>query len=195
MQAMTTTFPVQFEVAEPEDRNRVTVLLRVFLMIPHVIVMNLYGIAASVMVVVHWLVIVFTGKRNRGMFDFVNGYLTYNTRTTAYGALLHDQFPAFGPSDPQSPVTYSVVYTEAANRLTVALRILFAIPAMFILMFYGIAAYFCVIAIWFVSVFTGKHPHGAWEFARKFSKLSAAFSAYYFLQHDENPMPGRVGIS
>ena len=195
MQPMSNAFPVQFEVGEPEERNRVTVFFRALMMIPHAIVLYLYGAAAGVVVVVHWIVMVFTGKRNRSMFDFVNGYLTYNTRASAYGALLHDQFPAFGPNDPGSPVSYAVEYKEEANRLTVALRVIFVIPAMIILALYGIAAYFCVVAIWVVSVITGKHPHGAWAFVAKTFKLSAAVSAYYFLQHDENPMPGRVGLT
>lgn len=71
----------------------------------------------------------------------------------------------------------------------------FLIPAMIILALYVIAAYLCVIAIWLVSAITRKHPHGAWALVRKTFKLSAARSAYYFLQHDENPMPGRVGLA
>ena len=195
MQPMSTTFPVRFDVAEPQQRNRMTVLLRIFYMIPHAIVLYIYGLVANIAVFVHWLIIVFTGKRNRGIFDFINGYLTYSTRVTAYGSLLHDQFPGFGPEDPSSPISYSVEYKESANRVSVLLRIIFAIPAMIITALYGIAAFVFIVIMWFTIVVTGKHQQSGWLFVRKVTKLSTAFNSYYYLQHDVNPMPNAVGMS
>ena len=46
-------------------------------------------------VIVAWFALVFTGRYPRGMYDFVAGFLHYETRVFGYGCLLTDQYPPF----------------------------------------------------------------------------------------------------
>ena len=79
----------------PEERNRLTVLLRIFFLIPHAIVLIFVGIAWVVTYVIGWLAIIFTGSYPVGLYDFAVGYLRWSFRVEAYAYLLNDEFPPF----------------------------------------------------------------------------------------------------
>ena len=99
-------YPIQSDVTYTEQRNRVTVLVRLFMLIPHIIVLYLWQIANNLSVVVQWFVILFTGKRNESIFNFNTSFSAYSQNVGSYALLLHDHFPAFGESDPSSPARF-----------------------------------------------------------------------------------------
>ena len=89
-------YPVRVEVdPSSEDRDRLTVLLRYFWMIPAAIVVALVGFVASIVVMVMWFAIVITGKSPQGMAEFVGRVLRWQTRVNGYSMLLTDEYPPF----------------------------------------------------------------------------------------------------
>ena len=68
-----------------------------------------------------WFVILFTGRRNEGMWNFQRGYLGYNARVSSYVSLLYDEYPNFGSAWGDEPVAFGLDYRPDANRLTNAL--------------------------------------------------------------------------
>jgi hypothetical protein len=102
------------------------------------------------------------------------------------------------------PVTYAAdIPIEGRNRLSVALRLLFAIPAMIVAMLYGIGAFFAAFIAWFAIVFTGRYPEGLYDFNAKYVRLSGRVNSYIYLATDESPplnggpddtYPVRVGV-
>lgn len=82
-------------VPQYEDRNRVTVGFRLILVIPQLIVLAVLGIAAFVVVFVWVFVVLFTGRWNDGVRNFVVGVMRWNTRVNAYLLLLTDEYPPF----------------------------------------------------------------------------------------------------
>ena len=58
------------------------------------------------------------------------------------------------------PVSLEVDEPQPQNRLSVLLRIIFAIPTLLGAMVVGIVAYIITIIAWFVVVITGKYPAG-----------------------------------
>lgn len=81
------------------DLNRWLPLVKWLLAIPHYIVLAFLGIAAVVVVIAAWFVILFTGRYPRGMFDFVQGVVRWGNRVTAYAFLLvTDKYPPFALS-------------------------------------------------------------------------------------------------
>lgn len=67
-----------------------------FLAIPHFIVLLFLGLAAVVVVIIAWFAILFTGRYPRGLFDFVEGVIRWNSRVVAYAlVLVTDQYPPF----------------------------------------------------------------------------------------------------
>ena len=153
---------VQLDVPYNEGpRNRGTVAIRIILAIPHLIIVQVWNNAVEIVAVIHWFIQVFTGKRNRSLFDFSNRWLGYASRTYGYLGLLFDEYPGFIDDNGKTPVQYNLEYTEPVNRLTAGLRIIWAIPALLISMVLGIAAFFVTIVAWFTIVITGKHPRGS----------------------------------
>jgi hypothetical protein len=79
-----------------KDLNRWLPLIKWFLAIPHYIVLFFLGIAALVMWIVTWFIILFTGRYPRGIFDFIVGVFRWSLRVTAYAfILITDRYPAF----------------------------------------------------------------------------------------------------
>ena len=80
---------------ETEARNRLTVFFRIFMIIPHIIVLYLVSIAASVVLLIAWFVALFTGSVPVGLHNFLVGTVRWSTRVNLYASLLTDQYPPF----------------------------------------------------------------------------------------------------
>lgn len=66
------------------------------LAIPHYIVLFFLWIAAIVVIIIAWFVILFNGRYPRGMFDFVQGVIRWGVRVVAYAfVLVTDRYPPF----------------------------------------------------------------------------------------------------
>jgi pilus assembly protein TadC len=88
-------YPITFGAVYPEKMSRLTTFFRVFLLIPHGIVLYFLAIAASVVAFVAWWAIIFTGNYPKGLYDFYVGYMRWMTRYQGYAYLLTDKFPPF----------------------------------------------------------------------------------------------------
>ena len=80
---------------ELENRNRVTVGFRIFLVIPHFIALFFLYIAAVVVLLIAFFAVLFTGKWPEGMRDFLLGVGRWSLRVQAYFGLLTDVYPPF----------------------------------------------------------------------------------------------------
>jgi hypothetical protein len=88
-------YPAVLTSVPDVTRNRLTVLLRIFWVIPQVIVLYFVGIAASVVLFIAWFAVLFTGKWPEGMRQFGIGYYRWSIRVSAYSLLLTDVYPPF----------------------------------------------------------------------------------------------------
>ncbi|MFD9078603.1 DUF4389 domain-containing protein [Streptomyces erythrochromogenes] len=114
-------YPVRVDVAYPERLSRRLVLVKWFLVIPQLLVIGvlatsgwttyryiddyspfsgLIGLLSLVAVVI----LAFTGRYPRGLFDFLMGLFRWTLRVLAYASLMTDRYPPFrldsGGSDP-----------------------------------------------------------------------------------------------
>jgi len=88
-------FPLAYAVDPPQQLNRLLVLVKWLLLIPHLIVLLLLAIAWTVVTFVAFFAILFTAKYPRGLFDFSEGVLRWQARTSAYSFFLTDEYPPF----------------------------------------------------------------------------------------------------
>lgn len=95
-------YPVNFDVAYPENSSRLLALiaipwffLKVILLIPHYIVIMFLGIAATIAVWFSYWAILFTGKYPRSLFNFVVGTLRWQARLSSWMFSLTDKYPPF----------------------------------------------------------------------------------------------------
>ena len=78
-----------------EDRNRVTVFFRLLLVIPHLIVLVLLGLAAVVCYVIGFFAVLITGAWPDGLRAFIVNVIRWSLRMQAYMHLLTDEYPPF----------------------------------------------------------------------------------------------------
>ena len=81
------------------NRNRVSVLFRIILAIPQLVLIPFLGIALGCTTLVAWFAILFTGRYPAGLYHFAVGVLQWNIRVEAYVLLLHDEYPPFALGD------------------------------------------------------------------------------------------------
>ncbi len=114
--------------AEPAEQRRLTVLVRIILAIPHLVVLYVLSIASEVVALICWFAALFTGRLPGGLADFQVGYLRWLTRFSAYLFLLTDVYPPFEFAEAQYPVRLRAE-PGPLNRLAVLFRIILVIPA------------------------------------------------------------------
>jgi hypothetical protein len=180
-----------FDATYPEQRNRLTVAFRFIVAIPHLIVSQVWGYLAQIVAIGQWFIILFTGKRNDGIFQIQTGWLEYYARVFGYTSLLHDVFPPFGPdSGGTVAITTTITNDEPVNRLTNALRFIWVIPAAFIAGVLMFAAFFVEVISWFAILLTGTQPRGMWDFTHKVVRYVLQTQAYGLLMTDTYPKYG-----
>jgi hypothetical protein len=88
-------YPASFEVVDPTTRDRLTIAVRVFLGIPHFIVLFFVLCAWWFTAVFVWFAILITGSYPEGLYNFGVGCLRWLLRVESYMLLLVDEYPPF----------------------------------------------------------------------------------------------------
>jgi hypothetical protein len=92
-------YPIRFAgEARLDGRSRLTVFFRIFMVIPHAIVLYFLQLVAQILVFIGWFAALFTGRLPGFIHDFVSGYLRWVSRVGAYMLLLTDDYPPFSMS-------------------------------------------------------------------------------------------------
>jgi hypothetical protein len=165
------------------------VFFRILIIIPAVIVLALVAVAAAVVTVIAWFVILFTGNFPAGMFRFCAGAHRWSLRVQAYFYLMTDKYPPFSLEDDLNyPVRLLVAEDfDDRNRLTVFFRLLLAIPHMIIVGLLGYAARAVGFVCWLIALFTGSVPEGLHSFLAGYLRWSIRVQAYEGLLTDQYP--------
>jgi Domain of unknown function (DUF4389) len=90
--------------------------------------------------------------------------------------------------DSRPELRFDIAYPERSSRLLIFVKWLLAIPHAFVLGFLGLALFYVVTPIAWVSILVlGRYPRGMWEFALGTLRWYARLNAYVMLQRDEYP--------
>jgi hypothetical protein len=193
------------------DRDRLTSAFRIVLAIPHLLLVGgpialtfswtwggdgarpelaggagVLGAVAGVCALIAWFAILFTGRYPQGLRDLVTYYLRWRVRAVAYTALLRDEYPPFG--DGTYPVALELGPAPVErDRVSVAFRIILAIPHLLIVWVLGVAWALASLIAWFSILLTGRYPVGLYHFAVSVLRWNTRLEAYLLLLHDEYP--------
>lgn len=181
---------LSFSIENLEKRSRLSTLFRLLLVIPHHIVLTVWQWLVQLLTFVQWWIILFTGKRNEGIWRMQNSWLSYAARVWSYYGLMFDKWPNIGSEPNGEPTTYSFEYVAKASRLTNFFRFIMVIPAMIVAIFVLIGAEIVTVISWFVIVITGKHPQGMFNFLLKVHQFMARVSSYSMMMTDTYPKLG-----
>lgn len=207
-----TTSPIQVHVDPAiEGRDRLTVAFRLILAIPHLLIVGgpiagvlswswqdegkrfelgagggVLGAVAAIVAVIAWFAILFTGRFPEGLWNLVAFYMRWRVRAVAYMALLRDEYPPFGDGLYPAGVQLQAPLGPR-NRVTVAFRLILAIPHLIAVWALGIAWAITTIIAWFAILISGRYPEDLYRFGVGVLRWSTRVEAYLLLLYDEYP--------
>jgi len=155
--------PVLVTFAAPAPQSRLTVMVRIILVIPHLVVLAVLGLAAYAVAIVGWFGALFTGRLPAFAADFLAGYLRWQTRVSAYAFLLTGDYPPFSLADADYPARVAV-QPGRLNRLAVLFRIFLLIPCGIVqaILSYGALTIFQLVS-WVITLITGRLPDPVYQ--------------------------------
>ena len=188
------------------NRNRLTTFFRLFLAIPNIILVGgvgfafgarsdnrsasgeggLLGAVAVFLAIVSWFTLVIAGTHIIGIRQFTAFYLRWRVRALSYLMLFEDPYPPFG--DAPYPASIEILEPSGPrDRLSIALRLIYVIPHIIVLLFVILAWGFTTIAAWFVILFTGQYPKALYDFGVGAMRWRLRVEAYMLLMVDDYP--------
>ena len=194
MDATGGTYPATFSFDAPERIAHWRPLVHWLLAIPHLVIVYALETVADILAVISWFVILFTGRLPVGLANFQVMFLRYTLRTATYFGFLREEYPPFSftstPADPGDDPRVGVELVpqlEDRNRLTVAFRLILALPHAIVLALLGIAVFVVGVIALFAVLFTGRWPQGLRGFVLGVGRWWLRFQAYLLLLTDEYP--------
>lgn len=183
------SYPITYAAGFTEKRSRLTTFFRYFMVIPHMVVLLFYGLAAAFAIVGAWFAIVFTGRYPEGLYAFNSGFLRYITRVYAYLYLATDVYPPFnGAEDPDYPVQLAIGAPKPQySRVKAFFRIIVAIPVLIVSYVMSLILSLVGVVSWFYIVILGKQNeslHGALDLALAYT---AKANGYLYLLTEDYP--------
>lgn len=190
-------YPVRAGLDAPLEVARWRVIGNPVLAIPHLVVLYVLEIVASILVLVAWFAILFTGRMPASLGDFVAGVHRYQWRVGSYLLFLREPYPKFaipsGYSDPGGDVASLQIDAPARySRLAVLFRVILVIPQALIGIVWSIGLYVAWIIGFFAVLFTGRWPEGLRRFVVGVEYWYIRVNAWYQLLADPYPPFGIV---
>ncbi len=147
-----------------------------------------------------WFACLALGRMPQGFRDFQAYALRYGAQTWGYLLLLTDRYPSSDPAEPPAspppqPQTIRIAVDDdlRRSRLTILFRLLLFLPHLVWFLLWSIAAFFAVLAGWFVTLAAGRLPAGLHRFLAAYIRYGTHISAYVFIV--ANPFPGFTGTA
>ena len=202
-------YPVQFSVDYPESRNRLSVLFRLILAIPIVIVGAAVGgyidtgdaglnealtplYAGGVLWIGPLLMIVFRKKYPKWWFDWNLEISRFTTRIESFLLVLRDEYPS---TDEEQSVHLQIEYPNAEtelNRILPIFKWLLAVPHYIILAILWVLAIGATILAWLSILVLGRYPEALFNFVVGVLRWSYRVGAYAFLLTTDRYPPFRL---
>ena len=195
-------YPFSFKGELTEPLSPWLWLVKWLLIIPHLIVLVFLWAAFVVVWVISLLVIIFTARYPRSLFEFNVGVLRWTWRVGfySYQALGTDKYPPFTLKAGGYPADLEVAYPPMLTPVLALVKWwLLAIPHYIVIALFGggwarwpgllwVLVFFAAVAL----LFTGKYPRGIFDFIMGIDRWTYRVAAYSGLMTDRYP-PFRLG--
>jgi len=177
---------MSFEIAYPESLSRWMLFVKWLLVIPHLVVFLLLGVAFFVAVGIAWLAILITGRIPRGIWNFELQYMRRSANLTTFATTYQrDEYPPFGNAPYAARL--DLEYPERLSRWKIFFKWLLVIPNLVVLAFVLVAALVAVVVAWVLILITGKYPRALFDFVTGAYRWGHRFGAYFYLMTDRYP--------
>ncbi|WP_433683402.1 DUF4389 domain-containing protein [Nocardia sp. CA-119907] len=172
---------VELDVFPPERHRRWTVLLRLLLAVPQLIVLWALSIAAFVVVVCGWFGALALGRLPDWCGEFLRGYFGYTVRVYGYLMLLVDRYPPFAWTAPDYPVRLLFPAPTPLNRAAVFFRIILAVPILVLSNWFSTGWVIVSFFLWLIVLITGRMPAAVFEATAAVLRIEMRVSTYVYL--------------
>lgn len=176
---------LQFDVDYPGRLRRWLVFLRGLFIIPHSLILYVLTFAVSLVTVVAWWAILFTGRYPAGMWSFSMSVMAWAARVQVYVMGLRDEYPPFGEGP--YPIRFAQERPERQSRWLLFARPFMLIPHYVCLMFLGAAAGIVALVAWIAVVLTGRMPRGMFGFITGTLRWAFRAQLYQLMLTDAYP--------
>ncbi|MEX2374510.1 MAG: DUF4389 domain-containing protein [Dehalococcoidia bacterium] len=170
-------YPARFDVQYTEVRSRVSVLFRLILIIPIVIVVALLSGANLAIAVA--LMLLFRRRYPEPWFRWALYLNQLTNRVGAYALLLVDEYPS--TTDQQQVTVEADLDETQLSRWMPLVKWFLAIPHYIALVFLFLVVALVVLLAWFIIIITGRFPRGLFGFVVGVMRWTWRVTAYVSL--------------
>jgi len=187
--------PIRLPDADDDrQRDRLIVLFRILLVIPHFVWLAIWGIGALIVVVFGWFAVLITTRLPEGWHRFLAGYLRYGTHVSSFLYVLGAPFPGFLGRAGTYPVAPEIAPPQPQSRWKTAFRGFLAIPAMLVSSAFSAVLFVAGAGAWWCALVTGRVPDGLHGLLGWAVRYQAQLCGYILLLTDHYPYTGPDGI-
>jgi 2-(1,2-epoxy-1,2-dihydrophenyl)acetyl-CoA isomerase len=179
--------PIRLVVHDDLTRWRLTVLFRLLLALPHMVVSTAWLYLALPVAVVNWVIVLATGRSPAGLHAWTSRFLRYWTHVQAYTWLVSDPFPGFRGWYGTYPVDLEIAPRQRQARWKTLLRLLLAIPAWVLQTVLTTVLQVLAVITWFIALAIGRVPKGMRDLMAYCLRYSTQTYAYVLLLTDRYP--------
>jgi hypothetical protein len=178
---------VRLVVNDDLKRSRLTVLLRLLLVIPHLFWQYVWSFATACCVIINWFVVLIMGRSPEDLHLFLARALRYRTHLTSYVLLVSNPYPTFFGRQGAHPVDLEIDGPDRQPRLVTFFRLILAIPAFVIA--YVLVFVMVVVAVigWFIALVIGRVPKGMRDLSAYCLRYEAQTAAYLMVLTSRYP--------
>lgn len=182
--------PVRLDDDDEPRRHRLIVLFRLPLLAPHVVWLQLWGLAIAIAALPAWLVALVLGRLPGWLHGFLSAYVRYQAHVLAFATGAAGLFPGFLGRAGASSVDVPIDPPERQSRWSIAGRWLLALPAFVLAASFGAVWFVAAPGAWLASLVTGRVPRGLQALLAYTVRYVAQVYAYGLLLTDRYPHSG-----
>ena len=179
--------PIRLSVADDLKRWRLTVAVRWFLALPHLLVLAVWQYLLVPVGVVNWVVALVKGQPAAGLSAWASRYVRLQTHVYAYVYLVADRYPPFRGWAGTYPVDVAIDPPGRQARWKTLLRIVLVIPAWVLT---TVLQYVLIVVSFLGAVYAlvmGRYPKGFRDLSAYALRYSAQTWSYLLLLTDRYP--------
>lgn len=179
--------PIRLTVFDDLKRSRLTVLLRILLLIPHLAWQYAWGFLIMVLVVVNWFAVLIRGRTPEDMHHLLARALRYRTHVLSYMLLVSNPYPTFFGRLGSHPVDLEIDGPDSQRRVVTFFRLILAIPALVVAYVFLLVMLFVAFIGWFIALVIGRMPKGMRDLSAYCLRYEAQTYGYLMILTDQYP--------
>jgi Domain of unknown function (DUF4389) len=168
-------------------RSRLTVLVRAFLVLPHLIWLTLYASVALFVALANWIVTLIKGRSPQRMHRWLVRYLRYTVYVYSYLYVLANPYPPFHGDQRSYTIDLQVEGPDDQRRLVTAFLLVLVIPAFVLSWVLSQVLQVIALLAWVIAIFLGRIPRGMEQLGLYCLRYQTQVYAYLLVVTDRYP--------